>query len=188
MREAWWNPPKNKEPYVFMCLHAVAAGCWFWHHFERLRCCLIFEKRVQCWFGWTTAYETYRHWRTITCCVFQVCRSLLHGHQPRIPSQPLAKPWLFWRRDVGNPTTKTDWTCCEIFKVRCFIIVSSVFYVCFLFTVYSIMFFYGVLTCFEHLLNLLEAVEIFGRMQRGDGGPARSSPAPAPQHSCRLHS
>lgn len=27
------------------CRNSVAAGCWFWHHFERLRCCLIFLRK-----------------------------------------------------------------------------------------------------------------------------------------------
>lgn len=42
------NPPKthNMCSRVSMpCRNSVAAGCWFWHHFERLRCCLIFLRK-----------------------------------------------------------------------------------------------------------------------------------------------
>ena len=54
MREAWWTHQKTQKTtkthnvcsrVSMPCRNSVAAGCWFWHHLERLRCCLIFLRK-----------------------------------------------------------------------------------------------------------------------------------------------
>lgn len=112
------NPPKTTKPHnmcsrVSMpCRNSVAAGCWFWHHFERLRCCLFFLEKSAVLVE-QLLYEAYKlidiedRLHTVSF-KFTVYRSSLHD-QPRIPSQPSAKPWLFWRREAVVRFLKVRW-------------------------------------------------------------------------------